>query len=55
MKIIKTKQICRTLLKVFAIAFFAQAAYAEVTLKLGTTGRLGMPIGDAIDLSLIHI
>ena len=53
MKIIKTKQICRTLLKVVAIAFFAQAAYAEVTLKLGTTGRLGMPIGDAIDQALI--
>ena len=47
------KKICRTLLKVFAIAFFAQAAYAEVTLKLGTTGRLGMPIGDAIDQALI--
>ena len=47
------KNICRTLLKVFAIAFFAQAAYAEVTLKLGTTGRLGMPIGDAIDQALI--
>ena len=50
---INTKSICRTLLKVFAIAFFAQAAYAEVTLKLGTTGRLGMPIGDAIDQALI--
>ena len=47
------KKICRTLLTVFAIAFFAQAAYAEVTLKLGTTGRLGMPIGDAIDQALI--
>ena len=53
MKIINTKTICRTLLKVLAIAFFAQAAYAEVTLKLGTTGRLGMPIGDAIDQALI--
>ena len=47
MNIINTKTICKTLLKVFAIAFFSQAAYAEVTLKLGTTGRLG--------LSLIHI
>jgi hypothetical protein len=47
------KKICKTLLKVFAIAFFAQAAYAEVTLKLGTTGRLGMTIGDAIDQALI--
>ena len=47
------KKFCKTLLKVFTIAFFAQAAYAEVTLKLGTTGRLGMPIGDAIDQALI--
>ena len=47
------KKFCKTLLKVFAIAFLAQAAYAEVTLKLGTTGRLGMPIGDAIDQALI--
>ena len=47
------KKFCKTLLKVFAIAFFAQASYAEVTLKLGTTGRLGMPIGDAIDQALI--
>ena len=46
-------KICRTLLTVFAIAFFAQAAYAEVTLKLGTTVRLGMSIGDAIDQALI--
>ena len=51
--IMLTKKICKTLLKVFAIAFFAKAAYAEVTLKLGTTGRLGMPIGDAIDQALI--
>ena len=36
-----TKKIFRTLLTGFAIAFFAQAAYAEITLKLGTTGRLG--------------
>ena len=53
MKIINIKTICKTLLKVVAIAFFTQAAYAEVTLKLGTTGRLGMPIGDAIDQALI--
>lgn len=26
-----------------------QGAYAEKLLKLGTTGRLGTPIGDAID------
>jgi len=30
-----------------------QGAYAEKLLKLGTTGRLGMPIGDAIDQALI--
>ncbi len=49
------KKICKTLLTGFAIAFFAQAAYAEITLKLGTTGRLGMPIGDAIDQALIPL
>ena len=53
MKIINIKIICKTLLKVVAIVFFTQAAYAEVTVKLGTTGRLGMPIGDAIDQALI--
>ena len=47
------KKIFKTLLTGFAIIFFAQAAYAEITLKLGTTGRLGMPIGDAIDQALI--
>ena len=47
------KTISKTLIKVVAIIFFAQAAYAEITLKLGTTGRLGMPIGDAIDQALI--
>jgi TRAP-type C4-dicarboxylate transport system substrate-binding protein len=30
-----------------------QGAYAEKVLKFGTTGRLGMPIGDAIDQALI--
>ena len=49
------KTICKTLIKVVAIIFFAQAAYAEITLKLGTTGRLGMPIGDAIDQALIPV
>ena len=29
------------------------AISAEKVLKLGTTGRLGMPIGDAIDQALI--
>ena len=50
MKIIKT---IKSLLAGFAIACFTTAAVAEVTLKLGTTGRLGMPIGDAIDQALI--
>ena len=48
-----TKKIYKTLLTGFAIAFFAQASFAEITLKLGTTGRLGMPIGDAIDQALM--
>ena len=48
MKIINTKKICKTLLKVFAIAFFAQADYAEVNLKFGTSGSLGMSIGDGL-------
>ena len=48
-----TKKICKTLLTGLAIAFFAQASFAELTLKLGTTGRLGMPIGDAIDQALM--
>ncbi len=33
--------------------FCAEAAFAEKVLKLGTVGRLGMPIGDAIDQALI--
>jgi TRAP-type C4-dicarboxylate transport system, periplasmic component len=48
-----TKKIFRTLLTAVAITFFAHAAVAEIVLKLGTTGRLGMPIGDAIDQALI--
>jgi TRAP-type C4-dicarboxylate transport system substrate-binding protein len=35
------------------LLFLLKLPYAEVTLKLGTTGRLGMPIGDAIDQALI--
>lgn len=31
----------------------SQAVLAEKVLKIGTTGRLGMPIGDAIDQALI--
>lgn len=44
-------------LKALAMAtvlmFCAEAAFAEKVLKLGTVGRLGMPIGDAIDQALI--
>jgi TRAP-type C4-dicarboxylate transport system substrate-binding protein len=44
-------------LKVFAVgaalAFSAQAANAATVLKLGTVGCKGMPIGDAIDQTLI--
>ena len=36
-----------------AMAFFSPLAQAEKVLKLGTVGRLGMPIGDAIDQALI--
>ena len=36
-----------------AIIFGVEGASAETVLKLGTTGRLGMPIGDAIDQALI--
>ena len=43
----------KTLLAGFAMTLFALAAVAETTLKLGTTGRLGMPIGDAIDQALM--
>ena len=32
------KTMSKTHIKVIAIIFFAQAAYAEITLKLGTTG-----------------
>lgn len=35
------------------LALVAESAYAEKTLKLGTVGRLGMPIGDAIDQALV--
>ncbi|WP_264214039.1 TRAP transporter substrate-binding protein [Leisingera thetidis] len=35
------------------VAMFAQSAAAETVLKLGTVGRLGMPIGDAIEQALM--
>lgn len=47
----------RTILKAFAFAAVAalsvESASAETVLKLGTVGRLGMPIGDAIDQALL--
>jgi TRAP-type C4-dicarboxylate transport system substrate-binding protein len=43
----------KTLCIATAVALFAQTAAAEKVLKLGTVGRLGMPIGDAIDQALI--
>ena len=46
------KKICKSLLTVIAVTFFAQAAYAELTLKLGTTGRLGMPTVSYTHLTL---
>ncbi|MFT5508964.1 MAG: TRAP-type C4-dicarboxylate transport system substrate-binding protein [Hyphomicrobiaceae bacterium] len=36
-----------------AVMFAAESANAEKVLKLGTVGRLGMPIGDAIDQAMI--
>ena len=36
-----------------ALALGVQGVAAETVLKLGTVGRLGMPIGDAIDQALI--
>ena len=36
-----------------ALLCSVEGASAEKVLKLGTTGRLGMPIGDAIDQALI--
>lgn len=43
----------RAVCMVAAMAMFADAADAQKVLKLGTVGRLGMPIGDAIDQALI--
>ena len=47
------KNILKAIITGSAAAIFAHSAAAELTLKLGTTGRLGMPIGDAIDQALI--
>lgn len=48
-----TKHIFKALVLASITTFSAQIAAADLTLKLGTTGRLGMPIGDAIDQALI--
>ncbi|MDB2464453.1 TRAP transporter substrate-binding protein [Amylibacter sp.] len=48
-----TKHIFKALVIASITTFSAQSAAADLTLKLGTTGRLGMPIGDAIDQALI--
>ena len=42
-----------TVAAALALTMMAQGALAEKVLKLGTVGRLGMPIGDAIDQALI--
>ena len=43
----------KTLIAALALCLVAEGAAAETVLKLGTVGRLGMPIGDAIDQALI--
>jgi hypothetical protein len=42
-----------TLAFLLMVTFSTQAMSEVKVLKLGTTGRLGMPIGDAIDQALI--
>lgn len=49
----KTKPAFKALFLTLAVALFAESAAAEKVLKLGTVGRLGMPIGDAIEQALI--
>lgn len=49
----KMKSIGKILCAASVAAMFAQSATAETVLKLGTVGRLGMPIGDAIDQALL--
>lgn len=49
----RLRSIGKTLCIATAMALLAQSAAAEKVLKLGTVGRLGMPIGDAIDQALI--
>lgn len=43
----------KTAAAALALTMMADGALAEKVLKLGTVGRLGMPIGDAIDQALI--
>ncbi len=43
----------KTVVAALALSLAAEGAAAEKVLKLGTVGRLGMPIGDAIDQALI--
>ncbi len=49
----KKSYLLRVLALGLATTWFAQSANAETVLKLGTVGRLGMPIGDAIDQALV--
>ena len=47
------RSIGKILLVATSMTLFTQSAAAETVLKLGTVGRLGMPIGDAIDQALM--
>lgn len=49
----KKSKLLKVLVLGLATIWFAQSVSAETVLKLGTVGRLGMPIGDAIDQALI--
>lgn len=49
----KKSKLLKVLVLGLATTWFAQSVSAETVLKLGTVGRLGMPIGDAIDQALI--
>ena len=49
----RMKSVGKMLCVATTMAMMAQGASAEMVLKLGTVGRLGMPIGDAIDQALI--
>jgi TRAP-type C4-dicarboxylate transport system substrate-binding protein len=50
---VKKSKLLKVLVLGLATTWFAQSVSAETVLKLGTVGRLGMPIGDAIDQALI--